>query len=166
MKKSSPKCISPSWRKGPNKGPSLSFRFAPQFPLFRHSNHISWCRNLSSPTSNFYFLGLKHMITNEQSACPKCGGALTHYDTVGRIVRTKARMTEQIKLRRSRCAKCRALHRVLPETVLPYKQYEAEIIHGVLEGLITCETLGFEDYPCEMTMDRWRAQKTQLLLWR
>ena len=48
----------------------------------------------------------------------------------------------------------------------PYKQYEAEVIFGVLEGLITCETLGFEDYPCEMTMLRWLSQKAQLLLWR
>lgn len=50
--------------------------------------------------------------------------------------------------------------------MLPYKQYEAEVIIGVLEGLITCETLGFEDYPCEMTMSRWIAQEQQLLLWR
>lgn len=37
----------------------------------------------------------------------------------------------------------------------PYKQYEAELISGVLEGLITVETLDFEDYPCESTMKRW-----------
>ena len=37
---------------------------------------------------------------------------------------------------------------------------------NVLEGLITCETIGFEDYPCEMTMLRWLSQKAQLLLWR
>jgi hypothetical protein len=61
---------------------------------------------------------------------------------------------------------CGALHRELPEELLPYKQYEAEVIIGVLEGLITCETLGFEDYPCEMTMSRWIAQEQQLLLWR
>ena len=40
----------------------------------------------------------------------------------------------------------------------PYKQYEAEVIIGGLEGFITCETIGFEDYPCEMTMVRWQAQ--------
>lgn len=39
--------------------------------------------------------------------------------------------------------------------VFPYKQYEAELISGVVEGLITAETLGFEDYPCESTMKRW-----------
>ena len=65
-----------------------------------------------------------------------------------------------------RCPGCGAIHRELGGLFFPYKQYEAEVIFGVLEGLITCETLGFEDYPCEMTMLRWLSQKAQLLLWR
>ena len=32
------------------------------------------------------------------------------------------------------------------------------MIRGVLEGLITSDTLGFEDYPCEATMANWRSQ--------
>jgi hypothetical protein len=59
---------------------------------------------------------------------------------------------------------CGAVHRELTDDILPYKQYEAEIIRGVLEGLITSDTFGFEDYPCEVTMVRWKAQKLQLLL--
>lgn len=69
-------------------------------------------------------------------------------------------------MRRFRCVHCGAVHRELSELLVPYKQYEAEVIIGVLEGLITCETIGFEDYPCEMTMLRWLSQKAQLLLWR
>ena len=69
-----------------------------------------------------------------------------------------------MRLRRLRCVKCGTFHRALPEVLFPYKQYEAEVIRGVLEGLITCETIDFEDYPCEMTMERWKAQKEQLLL--
>ena len=34
---------------------------------------------------------------------------------------------------------------------------------GVIEGLITPETLGYEDYPCEMTMHRWMNEKNRLL---
>ena len=75
-----------------------------------------------------------------------------------RIIRTKARLTEWLDIRRFRCNECNSLHRELPEDLFPYKQYELEIIIGVLEGLITCETLGFEDYPCEMTMTRWLAE--------
>ncbi len=106
------------------------------------------------------------MVSEGKSICPKCGGTLRYFDRVQRIVRTKNRQTEWIEIRRLHCTSCGALHRELPDDLYPYKQYEAEVIRGVLEGLITCETLGFEDYPCEMTMVRWVAQKSQFLLWR
>ncbi len=106
------------------------------------------------------------MVSEDKSICPKCGGNLRYFDRVQRIVRTKNRKTEWIEIRRLRCMSCGALHRELPDDLYPYKQYEAEVIRGVLEGLITCETLGFEDYPCEMTMVRWISQEQQLALWR
>lgn len=95
------------------------------------------------------------MVSNNQSTCPKCGGQLKYYDSVKRIVRTKRRVTNKILIRRLRCLMCGSLHRELPECIYPYKQYEAEVIRGVIEGLITSGTIGFEDYPCEMTMSRW-----------
>lgn len=104
------------------------------------------------------------MISNNESICPKCGGQLKYYDKVKRIVRTKYGRKNKIDVKRFRCCKCDAIHRELPESVIPYKQYEADIIFGVLEGLITCGTLGFEDYPCEMTMIRWRLHPPRLFL--
>ena len=86
------------------------------------------------------------MITNDVSTCPKCGGDLKYYDRVTRIVRTKGRKTWKIPMRRLQCTRCGSVHRELPELIFPYKQYEAEVIIGVLEGFITCETIGFEDY--------------------
>lgn len=106
------------------------------------------------------------MITVATTTCPRCGGLLKHYDTVKRIVRTKWRKSEWITIRRMYCPKCGCVHRELPEDILPFKQYEAEMIRGVLEGFITSDTLGFEDYPAEVTMSRWLSQKYQLLLWR
>lgn len=106
------------------------------------------------------------MVLGDKSICPGCGGQLKHYDTVERIVRTKGRRTVRTKIRRLHCTRCGAFHRQLPEGLLPFKQYEAEVVYGVLEEFITSETLGYEDYPCEMTMLRWLSQRTQLLLWR
>lgn len=106
------------------------------------------------------------MADERELVCSECGKPLKYYDSVPRIVRTKGRQTQQVKIQRFRCTHCGGIHRNLPDYILPYKQYEAEIIRGVLEGFITCETLGFEDYPCEMTMMRWVSQKSQLLLWR
>jgi len=105
------------------------------------------------------------MIFNNATVCPVCGGELKYYDSVKRIVRSKRRVTKRVIIPRVRCLKCGALHRDIPELVLPHKQYEAEIIRGVIEGLITSDTLGFENYPCEMTMSRWRgSQKLQVVL--
>lgn len=104
------------------------------------------------------------MVTCDESICPNCGGDLKYYDSVRRIVRMNKRRIKWIKIRRLRCSTCGCVHRELPSYILPYKQYEAEIIQGVLEDLITCETFEYEDYPCEVTMIRWKTQKTQLLL--
>lgn len=99
------------------------------------------------------------MITTKESICPRCDGQLRYYDSVSRIVRTKWRITKKIKIRRLRCVKCGSIHRELPHYIFPYKQYESEVIFGVLTGCITPETLGFEDYPCEITMVRWKLDE-------
>ena len=106
------------------------------------------------------------MVHEGESLCPKCGGELKYYDSVKRIVRTKRRKTIRIFIRRLRCTICGSIHRELPELLFPYKEDEAEVIIGVLEGLITSDVLGFEDYPCELTMEVWKSQETQLLLWK
>lgn len=95
------------------------------------------------------------MINGDISNCPDCGGDLKYYDRVSRMLRVKGGNKRYLKLRRFRCIGCRKLHRELPNFMFPYKHYDADIIKGVIEGYITPETIGFEDYPCEMTMNRW-----------
>lgn len=112
---------------------------------------------MSSIFLHYFFILGDDMISNEQSRCPNCDGELKYYDKVKRIVRTKNRKTFWVVLRRFKCIKCHKIHREIPDNIFPYKQYEAEVIKGVLEGFITPNTLGFEDYPCEMTMSRWIA---------
>lgn len=96
------------------------------------------------------------MIGCFNTRCPICGGELKYYDLVKRIVRTKNGFARKVIIRRLKCRKCGKVHRELPDFLFPYKQYDADIIKGVIEGLITSETLGYEDYPCEMTMKRWK----------
>lgn len=95
------------------------------------------------------------MIFVGETSCPYCGGILRHYDKARRIMRTKRRVTTILKLDRSICTSCKRVHREISDSLIPYKQYEAEIIKGVLEGFITPDTIGFEDYPCELTMTNW-----------
>lgn len=106
------------------------------------------------------------MVRQGSVVCPDCGGELKYYDKVSRVMITKNRQMQKMKLRRLRCKRCNKLHREIPVHIFPFKEYEAEIIIGVLDELITCETLGYEDYPCELTMKIWKSQKKQLVLWR
>ena len=99
------------------------------------------------------------MVDFNATVCPNCRGYLKYYDRVPRVVRTRGRVTGSIQLRRFRCIDCNKLHREIPNDIYPYKQYEAEIIKGVIEGFITSSTYGFEDYPCELTMKRWQRKR-------
>ncbi len=104
------------------------------------------------------------MVFSNERLCPNCGEELYYYDTVKRIVKTKNGIKNRLYIKRMVCHNCKTYHRELPRTILPYKQYESEIIYGVIDGLITSETLGYEDYPCEQTMLRWRSQNLQVVL--
>ena len=107
------------------------------------------------PTRSFIFAKEANMVTDGVFYCPKCGGHLKNYDRVRRIVRTKYGRITHIKIRRLICADCGSIHRSLPYTLFPYKQYEASIIRGVVLGDISQNDRDYEDYPCEMTMKRW-----------
>ena len=100
------------------------------------------------------------MVIMNVSKCPNCGGSLRFYDRVKRVVIGKGRVKEQIMLRRFRCQSCRKIHREIPPDILPHKHYESSVVEGVIEKFITSCTKGFEDYPCEMTMNRWIKQYT------
>lgn len=79
-----------------------------------------------------------------------------------RIVKTKKGVKNYIYIRRMKCQKCGKIHRELPQHVLPYIQYDKDIVMGVLSGQITSDDLDYEDYPCEMTMIRWILRERDL----
>ncbi len=87
--------------------------------------------------------------------CPLCEGKLSYRDSVRRILRKEGGCKETILIRRLRCQCCNALHRELPDCVLPFKQYEAEVISGVLDQVVTPDDTDSEDYPCIETMRLW-----------
>ena len=44
---------------------------------------------------------------------------------------------------------------MLPDLMVKFKQYSAEVISGVLDGIIHPDDMDSEDHPCEDTMKRW-----------
>lgn len=97
------------------------------------------------------------MIRKGTLVCPECGGELKGYDTVKRWKKTTDGKRILVYIPRKRCKKCNKLHRELPDDLVKFKQYEKEVIDGVREGLITPDTLGYQDFPCELTMKRWKT---------
>ena len=91
-----------------------------------------------------------------EKVCPRCGaGALACYDNVRRIVRTRGGKITWTRIRRLACRACGALHNELPDTLLPHKHYEADIIGGFVSAQYSSLDLEFEDYPSESTVKRW-----------
>lgn len=97
--------------------------------------------------------------SKEVLVCPVCGSPLSLRDHKKRIWKKAGGIKDWILIERMQCTNdnCRKLHNVLPDLLVPQKHYESELIEAVIDGVITEDLLGTEDYPCEMTMKRWRA---------
>ena len=111
-----------------------------------------------------YNMDLVDEVSCMDYICKFCGGELKYYDKVPRMVRTKNREKSIIAVERLRCLTCNRINRYLPNNIFPYKQYDAKIIMGVIENRITSDIIDYENYPCEMTMARWRTLNLQSLL--
>ena len=44
---------------------------------------------------------------------------------------------------------------MLPDFMVMFKHYSAEVISGVLDGIVQTDDVDSEDRPCEDTMKRW-----------
>lgn len=89
--------------------------------------------------------------------CPYCHGTLKYRDLKKRILRKEGGDVQWLAIRRFRCKNCHHHHNELPDCLAPYKHYEAEVISGVLDSVITPDDIDSENYPSSMTMLRWLA---------
>lgn len=87
--------------------------------------------------------------------CPVCQGMLRYRDSRPHIRKKEGGMRERLMIRRFRCQNFHSYHNELPDCLVPYKHYEAEVIAGVLDEVILPDDLDSEDYPSFNTMLRW-----------
>lgn len=87
--------------------------------------------------------------------CPCCNGSLKYRDSKKRIRKHEGGDKDYILIRRFRCTECNRYHNELPDILLPYKHYEAEVISGVIDEMVQPTDLDSEDYPCISTMMYW-----------
>lgn len=89
--------------------------------------------------------------------CKYCGNEMRYRSTQKRFVKFPSGKKIQIDIEVVTC--CGHYKRILPEYLLPYKHYTKDVIEKVRNGKISSDDLEYEDYPCEMTMKRWKKQE-------
>ena len=101
----------------------------------------------------------------EEPSCPCCGATLEFKDHVPRHRKIEGGAKEWFLIERRSCPAGCGLVRVLADFFFPFKHYDADIITGALDGTVTPERKEFEDYPCEKTIERWKAWMTSNLVY-
>lgn len=96
--------------------------------------------------------------SREICPCPECQSSLKHRDYRFRIMKLEGGGKKVLQVERLQCTNegCHRIHNALPDCLVPYKHYAAEVISGVLDDVITPDDEEDEDYPCEATMLRWK----------
>lgn len=104
--------------------------------------------------------------SGDPKICSLCGQPLRSYGHVKRIIRGEYGEVNYIKIRRYRCYACKKVHRELPDNLMMHKQYDSQIIVDFLDELVSTDDLPYENYPCEVTVKRWKneADKIQILI--
>lgn len=91
------------------------------------------------------------MRSEEQSICPVCGGSLNVIGTRERTVWIGNGGKETLVIRRLCCTDCGKIHHELPDCVVPYKRYSAEVIEDIIR--IDAEN------PCCENSTIWRIKR-------
>ena len=85
--------------------------------------------------------------------CDICGKEMKYRSTTKRIVKFPGGEKREIQIRVFTC--CGKYKRELPDYLVPFKHYTKDTIEEAVSKDIS-EDLRFEDFPCEMTIKRWK----------
>jgi len=91
---------------------------------------------------------------NESQCCCSCNEILVYFDSCIRFGKREGGSRKKYMIRRLQCKRCQRIHRELIDKFVPYKQYESEIISGVIDDIVTSCDIESEDYPSEKTIER------------
>ena len=111
-----------------------------------------------STEAGFYFA----VIATKPSYCPVCHDELYMIGTRKRV-RWRGNYDKHILLiRRLYCKKCCEMHHELPDCLVPFKRYEADIIEKAVEGK-SAKLLGVSDHTLCRFRGWWKAVKPYFL---
>lgn len=95
-----------------------------------------------------------NFLRGQALQCPLCFGAVKCKDTRKRILRISNGQTIWLQITRVKCRQCGRLHSLLPDCVVPYKQYSKMTIQQALQYKSCSKTLNIAAE--ESTINRWR----------
>lgn len=72
--------------------------------------------------------------SKEQHNCPTCTGNLVGYGIINRHIKDENSQKVWYKISRKKCSDCNKTHNMIPDFMLPYKHYKAEIIQEVIDN--------------------------------
>lgn len=102
---------------------------------------------------------VRYICTDDKIRCPHCGGKMHVHDYVARRPITRNGTRWKCLIPRFRCLSesCKQrYYRVIPIILMPYKQYESDIVEAVIDGREDENSLCVTDGPAEPTIIRWR----------
>ena len=93
---------------------------------------------------------------HQPALCPHCQKQMRVEKWRRRILIEEGGKRHWTRIRQMFCSDCHRYHNENPPWLCAYKHYEVEVIEGVVDGVLTDETLENIDHPCEQTRKRWK----------
>ena len=105
--------------------------FAPRYRECSCPKKHDYCTFLSAWLQARY-RKLFYVRSNEIVFCPVCGAKLSVVGSRKRKLKCDDGKTKKLIVRRLRCDRCNKIHHELPDCVVPYKRYSADVISEVV----------------------------------
>lgn len=98
------------------------------------------------------------VVSKEIPICPFCGKPMEFAQHAHRHEKLAGGTMQWYQIEVWKCSDCtvQRMHRALPDFLAPYKHYNVDIITDVIDNVIDSDDLGYENYPSEKTMFRWK----------
>ena len=98
------------------------------------------------------------VVSKEIPHCPFCGKSMKFAHHADRHEKLAGGTMKWYLIEVWKCDGCtvQKMHRALPDFLAPYKHYNVDIITDVIDDVIGSDDPGYENYPSEKTMFRWK----------
>ena len=113
----------------------------------------------------YKIVGNRVYLKQTEFPCPKCKrGKLHFYDYCKRYVRKNGDDRIMYYIPRCRCSNpaCTMIHRMIPDFIISYRQYDRRTIKKLIGGTEELNELEYENGPCRITVTRWEKVSSTL----